>query len=721
MTRSRRRAEPPRRSPNAAASRSKSGRPALDLSCVGLGIAAALLILIAVVYAPVRDHPFLDWDDALYIFQNPWVTRGLTWGGLRWAFTTGFANFWHPVTWLSHMAVVQAFGVEPGAAHLVNVGLHAANTVLVFGLLRGMTGATGRSAFVAAVFAAHPLHVESVAWLAERKDVISTLFALLAVWGYVGYVRRPTPRRAAGVVIPFALALMAKPMVVTLPFVLLLLDVWPLERWPLGPAGDAPDAVAVMRRTRRRLALEKLPLVAMSAAASVATVLAQGHGGNIVGAALIPWRLRLVNPLVAYAAYLGQALWPARLAAYYPYRLVTPWWLATAALALLAGATALAWRSRRSRPWLLVGWLWYLGTLVPVIGWLQVGSQSMADRFVYVPLIGIAIVVAWGVTDVSRHVPRRRALLGAGAGLAIVACAAAARAQVEVWRSDVALWTHAIGVTTGNYVAHDRLGRALEAAGHTDAAVAEWSEALRIWPGFDPRFPWLTRGLFVAGTQNRIGAALAQAGRLDEAIAHYRLAVTSRPDYPVAQNNLGLALTQLHRYDEAIAHFEAAVRSDPKFAEADNNLGAALADAGRTGEAIARYRDAERVDPGYRRAHVNLGHALARAGRYDEAIAEYAAALRLQPDDAATHFELGVALEARDRDREAIDQYAEAVRLAPEYAEARNNLGAALANAGDVRGAIGQFEEALRLKPDYAEARRNLEMAESQAGRTPPR
>jgi Tfp pilus assembly protein PilF len=461
--------------------------------------------------------------------------------------------------------------------------------------------------------------VESVAWVAERKDVLSTLFGLLTLWAYVAYTRRPGLGRYLAVLLFFALGLMAKPMLVTLPLVMLLLDFWPLRR--LAPAPD-PASGSVPSRNRwpvGALLREKLPLLALSVASSIVTFVVQRRGGAVMGLDVIPLNLRAANAVVSYAAYIGKMLWPARLAVFYPYvRPLPEWWVAGACLGLVAVSVAVLWAGQR-RPYLPVGWFWYLGTLVPVIGLVQVGSQPIADRYTYLPLIGLFIVVAWGVPDLLIRWPLGRVALPAAAVVAISGCAIAAWAQLQNWESSAALWTHALEVTTGNNVAYNNLGNVLAKQGKFDDAIAQYSEALRIKPDY-------------AFAHNNLGRVLASQGRAGEAIEHYSQALRIEPDYADAHNNLGIVLADQGKLDQAIAHYSRALHIKPDFADAHNNLGIALAKGGRADEAIHEFLEALRIKPGYPEAHNNLGIVLASQGKVSEAMAQYSEALRLKPD-----------------------------------------------------------------------------------------
>jgi tetratricopeptide (TPR) repeat protein len=445
-----------------------------------LGAALALLTLAA--YLPALHNGFVNLDDGFYVTGNPQVQKGITRASAAWALTANVANNWHPLTLLSHQLDCQLFGLDPAGHHATSLLLHLANTLLLFAVLRGMTGALWRSAAVAALFAVHPAHVESVAWVAERKDVLSALFWILAMAAWTGYARRPSPGRYLLAALMMILGLMAKPMVVTLPFALLLLDVWPLERHGLG---------------WRRLIAEKLPLLALSAAASLVTLRYQRT--SLAPLDLVPWSLRLANAAVSYAAYLGKLLLPRNLAVFYPIPLAIPAWQVAAATVLLAALTALAvWKARRA-PWLLVGWLWFLGTLVPVIGLVQVGRQAMADRYTYIPSIGLFVAIVWGIAALARE---RRAILSMAAAAAILALAAGTWMQAGYWRDSVALYRHALAVTRGNYVAHVGLAKALTAKRDWTGAAEQYRAALALRPGL---------------TEARAGlAAVLRAGDLEE-------------------------------------------------------------------------------------------------------------------------------------------------------------------------------------------------------------
>jgi Flp pilus assembly protein TadD len=664
-------------------------------------IVAALVAVTLAVFAPVRHFDFVAWDDPLYVTENPHVAAGLTWQGARWALTTGDDFYWHPLTWLSHMLDVELYGQDAGGHHVTNLIFHVASTLLLFGLLRRTTGRVGPSAFVAALFAIHPLHVESVAWVAERKDVLSTFFLMLSLAAYSWYAESLRPGRYVAVLLLYVLGLMAKPMLVTLPLVLLLFDVWPLRRLSFGGPGEAGGAGPSARRAPRArvgwLLLEKAPFLVLSLASSVLTFLNQASAGSVRDLGSFPLQLRAANALMSYVIYAVKMMWPAGLAGFYPHPTSMPsWWVVLGAALLLAVLTLGAVRAAPRYPYVLVGWLWYVVTLVPVIGLVLVGDQARADRFTYVPLIGLFIVVAWGVPDLVARWPHRRYILAAAAAVAVLCCAAVARAQVWHWQDNLALWTRAAQVTTNNQRAHASLGFELARVGRLDEAAAHFAEALRIVPD-------------AADLHNALGDVRAKQGRLEDALAHYSTALRVKPDYDKARANLAALLERLGRPGEAVVVYEERVRRQPGSAAAHNSLGVALAGQGRFDEGVKELREAVRLDPGYARAHLNLGVALELQGLLADATAEYANATRLKPEYALAFQKLGVSLAKQGRLGEAVPAMTEALRLEPGNADWHADLGLMLDASGDRTGARRQFQTALAINPAHETARRALE------------
>jgi tetratricopeptide (TPR) repeat protein len=659
-------------------------------------VAALIMVLTFVVYLPVRDHGFVGLDDNVFVTENANLRGGLTGRSGRWAFTAGLthddrnADYWRPLSFLSHALDIEWFGLRPAGHHLMNVAIHAAAAVALFLVLQSMTGALWRCAFVAALFALHPLRVESVAWVAERKDVLSGLFFMLTVGAYVRYVRGPFSMfRYLAVLFVFALALMSKPMVATLPLVLLLLDYWPLgrTRWSKSATGE------VVPVSTSRLLREKLPFLALAVALSVVTFWGQRHGGGMSLVRVAPG-IRVANALVSYMGYIGKMFWPARLAVFYPLHPMLPAVVIGAGVGLIAVTAAVIWGAGR-RPWLVTGWFWYLGMLVPVIGLVQGAGEAMADRFVYLPLVGLFLMLCWSVPDRVMEWRSWKVITGVAAAAVLAVCAMLSRVQLEYWQDSEILFRHALDVTRDNWLAHNNLGVTLVRLGRLQEAIVQLEQALRIQPDF-------------AEAHNNLGSALAPGGRLTEAMGHWERTLQLKPDFAEAHNNLGLALVRLRRLQEAIGHYEQALRIKPDYAEAHYNLGSALAQAGKFDGAIGHYEQALRIQPDFAEAHNNLGLALVRLRRLPEAIGHYEQALRIKPDYADVHNNLGNALLQTGRDEEAIEHIHEALRLQPNAATAHYNLGLALARLDRLQEAIGQWEQALRIKPDFAEAHYNL-------------
>ena len=659
-------------------------------------------MVVLVVFLPVLRHGFICYDDNGYVTANPQVQSGLNWTSLGWAFHAVGVAYWHPLTWISHLIDVDFYGLNPRGHHLTSALLHAVNALLVFVVIRELTGAFWRSWFVAALFGLHPLHVESVAWVAERKDVLSTLFWLLSIWCYTRWIRqraKRTPR--AGVMyglslLFFAAGLMSKPMVVTLPCVLLLLDFWPLNRWGRSPA----DAASV---PLGRLLMEKLPFFSLSVAASIVTVSGQSSIGAILTIDRIPWLTRVANALVSYVVYLEKCFYPARLAVFYPYPERPPVWAAAFSGALLVGLTLTALVLWRKKPYLITGWLWYLGTLVPVIGFVQVGGQAMADRYSYVPLLGIFIAGAWAVADWTRDWARRSYVLGPAAGAVLAASVVLTSRQLGYWQNSETLFRHALAVTENNWCGHMGLGYALaEDPARLDEAITEYRASVRLLPNYaEPHFS--------------LGAVLARKpDGLAEAIAEYQTAVRIRPDYLQAHAALAKALAPLpSRLADAAAEYESAVRLAPDDPDLHNNLADLLAQLPeRLPEAITEYRTVLRLRPDWVEVRSNLGNILQSIpGRLTEAIAEYQMVIRAKPDFAEAHNNLANALaQMPDRLAEAGAEYEAAIRVRPGYFEAEYNYGVLLSRMpGRIPEAIGHFEAALKIKPDLAPARTMLD------------
>ena len=578
----------------------------------------AICIFLAVstfaVYSQVQDHEFINYDDDKYVTNNEYVKAGFTRDSVGWALTTSYNSNWHPMTWLSHMLDAQLFGPNSKGHHLTNLLFHIANVLLLFLVLLRMTGALWQSGFVAALFALHPLNVESVAWVAERKNVLSTFFWLLTMWAYIRYAQKTNLKRYSLVILFFAMGLMSKPMLVTLPFVLLLLDYWPLRRLQ----SDRRTAIS-------RLVYEKIPLLVLVAGSVVTTLTVQKMGGALGSLNAFPIQERVINALVSYWLYLQKMIWPGGLAIFYahPENTLSVWkGLATAAL--LALVTTAAIRLARRAPYFAVGWFWYLGTLIPVIQLVQTGSIAMADRYAYVPLIGIFIIIAWGLPELLAKWRLRSRILTIAAGIWISTLMLMTWNQVSHWKNSITIFSHAIEVTDIEYpdflLAHNNLANALLAEGRTGKAISHYKMAINLMPDY-------------AVNHNHLANALFAEQKTEEAISHFKMAIELMPDYAIAHNNLGTVLLAEQKTEEAISHYKTAVKLLPDYATAHYNLGFALMKEKKIGEAIFHFKMAIQLEPNNTNAHSNLGNALLAEQKTKEAISHYKIAINLKPDN----------------------------------------------------------------------------------------
>jgi protein O-mannosyl-transferase len=562
-----------------------------------LGIALLLSLLVAGVYGQTASHPYINLDDPDYVSENGRVLGGLSAGNVAWAFSTFHAANWHPLTWLSHMADVSLFGAAPGPQHLVNAVLHLANVLLLFFGLSRMTGALWRSAFAAALFAVHPLNVESVAWIAERKNLLSTLFLLLAIGAYARYAADRSIRRYATVALLFALALMCKPMPVTLPLLLLLLDIWPLGRLD-ARSGQVAGAGAARSRLIR-LAAEKLPLLALSAASAAVTLIGQSKGGALRSLEVVPAGLRISNAVVSGAEYLAKAVWPHPLALFYPLPPVIPAWKVAVAAILLGGLTILSVRARRSYPCLLTGWLWYLVSMSPVIGLVQVGNAAMADRYAYVPTIGLFVAVSWLAGDAVRGRRALRVAAAVAGGAAIVFFSTFAWRQAALWGDGERLYANTLSVIRENWLVMNNHGTLYEARGDHARAIDCFRAVVRIHPRYAPGW-------------NNLGMATDAQGNTREAMGFYREALRLDPGSAEAWNNLAVASNGLGLVAAAIEDLREAIRLRSNYPDAWFNLGVAYARLGRHVDAVSCYREALRLRPGHEKSRAALAREMAR-------------------------------------------------------------------------------------------------------------
>jgi tetratricopeptide (TPR) repeat protein len=690
------------------------------------------LLLAAVtftVYLPALRNDFVNYDDSDYVTSNSHVQSGLKWENIQWAFTTGHASNWHPITWLSHMLDCQLFGQKAAMHHLVSVLFHVANTVLLFALLNGITGAVWRSALVAALFALHPLHVESVAWASERKDVLSGFFFFLALIAYSlrfrsrlthsSFIASTAGAHASHVfyilaLLLFAFGLMSKPMLVTVPFVLLLLDYWPLGRFQLSTLKLQPP-------TFLRLLVEKIPFFALCIASSVVTFIVQRHGGAV--STTISFGARVENAIVSYVHYILDLFWPNKLSVLYPHPGTWPILQVAASGIFLLIVTGAVLLSVRKHSYLSFGWFWFIGMLVPAIGFIQVGIQCRADRYTYLPLIGLFVMLAWGLTSLLTHFSVATAdnslspsdgvrgknstvqqqlsispqlVFVTGLSLfSLAACTIVTSRQIGYWRNSETLFRRAVQVTDKNYLAYNNLGFYLSNRGEVSEAMENYRKAIEIKRDYED-------------AHNNLGYAYANQKKYPEAIAEYEIALRIRPNHPEVHNNLGNALADIGRVDEAIEHYRITLQQKPDHADAHNNLGVALSMKGRYTEAIEHFHAALRYKPSDASAHGNLGNAYAIQGKFDLALPEYQQALEMNPKDSQAHNNLANCLSSQGKLDEAISQYNSALAIKSNDPEVHYNLGMALSRQGKRQEALSHYSEAVRLKPDYAEAQAQL-------------
>jgi tetratricopeptide (TPR) repeat protein len=736
------------------------------LVCLVLGL------LTVAAYWPVARNGFINFDDPDYVSSNQMVQAGLTWDSVRWAFASYHSSNWHPVTWLSHMVDCQLYGLKPAGHHFTNLLFHVANTFLLFGLLKRFTGALWRSALVASLFALHPLHVESVAWVSERKDVLSGFFFLLTLWAYARYgqLAAHSPRSTVArawvwytlSILLFAVGLMAKPMLVTLPFLLLLLDYWPLQRLVLAPNSGLPSVQAsrfkVQGSTFRYLLIEKLLFLALSVASCIVTFLVQRASGAVVSLSNEPFAVRLANAIVAYGWYLIKTFWPVNLSVFYPHPpLDLTSLLVVGSLALLVPITAAAvlaafrpatvpWlaSSRFMAPAFLSGWLWFLGMLVPVVGFVQVGKQAWADRYTYLPHIGLFVALVWGFSkaklqnpnpkvpdaatehappnkqqatrttenaarstlhaqpqtgstsgltfDVSRLTFRASGIVFA---LLVLVLAFLTYCQTTFWRNDTTLFQHAAAVTENNFVAYGVLANTLLPEKKWTEAIALCQKAIALSPGYTE-------------AHNTLGIIYNQQGRYDDAIASFRQALQTDATYPDAYVGLADIFNRQKKYADAEAQCREALRFEPLHLTATFNLAIALHNEGKLDEAASYYRRVLEAQPKFFAAHRYLGNVLVAQGKAGEAIPHFLAALETQPKDVDTHVVLGVALLDRGKLDEANTQFLEALRLQPTNSIANYQLALSRQSQGQAREAIDHYHAALRAQPDWPEALNNL-------------
>ena len=660
-----------------------------------------LVLAILVVYWQVRNYTLVNFDDVSYILNNPHIRAGLNFKGIAWAFSFPGYDYWHPMTWLSHMLDCHFYGLKFGMHHQVSLILHILNSILLFLVFRQMTGAVWRSAFVATMFALHPMNVESVAWLAERKNVLSAFFWLITMLTYIHYSKRPSVFRYFPILFVYTLGLMSKPMVATLPFVLLLLDYWPLRRINLSHSGSNYQKTPKLNNTEFQrsstfhLALEKIPMLILSAACIFLSSLAVQRLGSVISTASVPMSLRIKNALVSYISYIIKMIWPHNLAVYYPYpQIISLWQVAIAGLLFIC-ISFLVFRVVRSKPYLSVGWLWYIGTLVPVIGLVQAGLwPAIADRFTYVPFIGLFFIIAWGVPDLVVRWRYRGIKLATLTAALFAIFAATTYLQVGYWKNSITLFEHTLDVTSNNYIAHHKLGEALKLQNNTVAAAKHYSEALRINPDF-------------FATHLNLGIILRDEGKLNEAIDYFSRALRLKPGRSEPHFELGVTLEKQGDFDTAIRHYREALRIKPDYAKAHNNLGIILIRRNKDKEAIFHLSEAIRIDLNYAEPHYNLGVIYTDQRNIEKAILHYKKALDLNPNMAQALYNLSWILASCENERYRNGE--EAVKLAERLCKiAQNNQPLALDALAAAYAETKEFDAAV------LNAHKGLELAEKQ-------
>ena len=626
-------------------------------------ISLLLILAIIIAYGQVKNFDFVGYDDQEYVTENSHVQKGLTVESIIWAFTSFHSANWHPLTWLSHMLDCELYRLNPMGHHWTNLMFHMVNTILLFIVLELMTGAIWRSAFVAALFALHPLHVESVAWVSERKDVLSTFFGLLMIFSYYRYVKISSLKNYLLVIIFFSLGLMSKPMLVTFPFVLLLLDFWPLKRFHYKN-----DYLFQSERTTHygskgnyRLILEKVPLFIPVVISCVLTFFAQKSEGAVQALLSLSLKNRIENALVSYVNYILKMFWPSKLAVFYPHPGDTfPAWQIFGAALLISCACFLAIRAAKKYPYIVIGLFWYLGTLVPVIGLVQVGEQAMADRYTYIPLIGLFIIVAWGVLDLFRKWHYQKIYLSVFAMIILSAFTARTFFQISHWKNGVTLFEHAIKVTENNHKAHNNLATSLDSL-DLDRAISHFKEALRIHPKY-------------VIALNNLGIALYNKGNYDEAVLYFNKLLDIKPKKTDTRMNLANVLFIQGKSDEAVSHYNEIIKTDSENAEVHSNLAYVLFTKGKLNEAVFHYKEAIRINPEHEKAHYNIGDIFIKQGKIKEAFTHFAEVIKIKPDNVQAYNKIGLILFKQGKLKKAGVFFSKALQINPNYSEARENL-----------------------------------------------
>ena len=649
-----------------------SQKRAIALTCT------LLTVVTFAVYFRVEHNDFINYDDNLYITENAKVMGGLTWTDVKWAFTTGHTGYPHPLTWLTHQLDYQLYGNWAGGHHLTSVAIHVASALLLLLFLWRTTRRVWPSAFVAAVFALHPLHVESVAWIAERKDVLCGLFFFLTLHAYASYAENRSPRYYVLALLFFGAGLFSKAMIVTLPFVLFLIDIWPLGRLEYGTSkGNGTRSSTVLW-----LIGEKLPFLLLAIVWSVITLIAANQARALARIENVSAGTRIANAVVSYAIYIWKTFWPQNLALFYPYSRHLSWLTVLGSAALLVLISVICIRRRSSSPFLLVGWFWFLGMLVPVIGVLQAGAQARADRFTYLPQIGLILALTWAVSDLSKSWLHRRALLASAAAIALSLLAWRAWDRTAVWHDSESVWRDTLAATTANYTAHVQLCDALLRKRRIDEAIAEAETAVRIQPNG-------------AEAHSNLALALLKKGDTESALLHLQRALEAEPNRPKLHYNIATVLAEKGRLDEAISHYEQELEIQPQFAEAHNNLGTALLQKGRLDDALFHFEKALAANSRVAKPHYNAAVVLVQKGRPLEAVDHLQKALQLNPGDAEARVELGVAWSQAGRIDLAISEWEKTLESEPDNLNAAYDLAWVCATFPD--DAIRDGKKAVRL------------------------
>ncbi len=688
-----------------------------------------LSILTFAAFSGIATNDFINFDDDFYIIENHYIKSGINIQTIKWALTTTYFSYWHPLTWLSHTLDWSLFGSWAGGHHLVSLLFHIGAVLFLFLFLNKTTQQLWPSAIVAALFAVHPLRVESVAWASERKDVLSMFFGMATLYAYAFYVQDKKISKYLLCFFLFVLALMSKPMMVTIPFILLLVDYWPLQRWQkaLNPQpvqtqvsiaqqqkskkkkkrknapipaeqAKAPTIIKNTKQLTLELLKEKIPFFVLSIISSLVTIWAQDKEGSIVAMDKLFFSERLSNAIVSYATYLGKIFLPVNLSIFYPYQLISGWQLLGSVLLLIIITAGVLFFVRKA-PFLMTGWLWYLGTLIPVIGLVQVGKQAIADRYTYIPSIGIIIMLVWGLLFLVPKEKVRKYFLAPLSGVAILIMMILSWQYCLSWKNSITIFNHALEATKNNYLAHNNLGVALAETGNNKEAISHYHAAIKINPLYDNALV-------------NLGTLLTAAGKNEEAVNYYLQAIKANPVNAHAHTNLGAALSAMGKKKEAEDHYRQALNIDQTHVDAFYNLANLLTEQGRKDEAAANYRQAISINPGHSRAHYNYAELLVQAGNINQAIEHFREAARLDTASFKALNNLGVLLEKQRRHDEAIYYYQKALQLEPKHAGLHFNLGVALGNKGDLEKAVKHFEKALELNPKLIEARQALNMAQ---------